>query len=666
MAGKVLEQNEIYLGGTYYPLTRPVQSQLASIYPSKVIIGDTTKDSNIRTSIIAWSDWRGGIGVERMQGAADANRAWHSTCNLRHRHHLVLAADSTATRSQDGSDTAIAGRIKFIQNLGNDLYTSWDLCPYYYVEGASASSAIGVEDSWTRVTSGGSAYSFPGSPNHSITVRMAGTDYIVVAHTDGYSYFSGATAVSDVKYSVDASLTTEDTRFFTFWDDRLWGIDKNGQLWYTLTLGGAKIDDAKLPVEAESITNLFIGRDASGQQIIYAATKTGLFAHDAFNQKWVETQFQLPFHRFNGSGSVRWRDSIYMPSGLGIYKYVNGNNNAVITVMGPDRDDGVPNYHRGTIKKLVGTHTELLAAIDATTAPGAQATTDIPWQGGSTSGCTAHSSQVIAPSSGQSSIVAWNDTGWETKWADNSTTEKGYAVEHMLVTNAGKGEYRLWWDFKGSIYTQLIPFDVTNPSQLSAADGTDYTYEASGTHETPWFDAQQSEVDKLALRLKVETQGVSSNETVKVEYATNYDDTSDGAYTTMGTITSAGITSYSFASGVGVSFRSIKFKLTLVRGSTTSLSPDVVSVSLEFRKKLEAKWGHAVEVDLNKPYKGNDPKGLRLALVASIESNTLQEFTYRDDSGGTRNYYVDVASATGLEYTGYDERGTSRISLVEP
>ena len=58
--------------------------------------------------------------------------------------------------------------------------------------------------------------------------------------------------------------------------------------------------------------------------------------------------------------------------------------------------------------------------------------------------------------------------------------------------------------------------------------------------------------------------------------------------------------------------------------------------------------------------------GLRAALVASIESNTLQEFTYRDDSGGTRNYYVDVASATGVEYTGYDERGTSRISLVEP
>ena len=36
------------------------------------------------------------------------------------------------------------------------------------------------------------------------------------------------------------------------------------------------------------------------------------------------------------------------------------------------------------------------------------------------------------------------------------------------------------------------------------------------------------------------------------------------------------------------------------------------------------------------------------------------------DSGGTRNYYVDIASASGLEYTGYDERGQSQVLLVEP
>ena len=70
--------------------------------------------------------------------------------------------------------------------------------------------------------------------------------------------------------------------------------------------------------------------------------------------------------------------------------------------------------------------------------------------------------------------------------------------------------------------------------------------------------------------------------------------------------------------------------------------------------------------DVAARYKGKDAKQLRAALVSAIESNTLVEFTFRDDSVGTRNYYVDVTSATGIEYTGHDERGSSRITLVEP
>ena len=238
-------------------------------------------------------------------------------------------------------------------------------------------------------------------------------------------------------------------------------------------IGGTPVNDALLPVQEEYVTDLFVARDAAGEQILYAATKVGLFAHDISNTRWVETQFQLPFHQFNGTGSVRWRDSIYNPSGLGIYKYINGTNNAVVTVMGPDRDDGLPATYRGTIKKLVGTHTELIAAVDATTAPGAQAATDIPFQYGASAGISGHSAQVISASSGQSSIVAWNDTGWETKWIA-PTALAGKPVDKMLVSNAGKNDYRLWWGLDGKVYHQLIPFDVTNPSQLVDVDGTDY------------------------------------------------------------------------------------------------------------------------------------------------------------------------------------------------
>ena len=75
MANKVSSNNEVYLNGVYYPVTRPIQSVLASIYPAKVVIGDTTRDSQIRSSVIAWADWRGGLGVNRMEGAGETDRA---------------------------------------------------------------------------------------------------------------------------------------------------------------------------------------------------------------------------------------------------------------------------------------------------------------------------------------------------------------------------------------------------------------------------------------------------------------------------------------------------------------------------------------------------------------------------------------------------------------
>jgi hypothetical protein len=216
------------------------------------------------------------------------------------------------------------------------------------------------------------------------------------------------------------------------------------------------------------------------------------------------------------------------------------------------------------------------------------------------------------------------------------------------------------------VYHQMVPFDIINPAQLA-----NYEYSLSSTHETPWFDAQQTEVDKTALRFKIETSGCSSTETVTVNYYLDYATTEY----TMGTITSNGVTTYTFndsdGNPVGKTFRSIKFKFSLARESGTTAAiikktPDVISYTLEYRKKLQAKWGHTVEVDINRDYKGNTPKQLRANLISAIESDTLVEFTFRDDDSSARNYYVDVASATNLESTGYDERGTSRISMVEP
>ena len=667
MANKVVSPNEIYLNETYFPIERPVQSVLASIYPSKVVIGDTSKDSQLRSSIIAWSDWRGGIGIDRMEGG-EVNRAWWSDCQLRYKNHLVLGnyANATDTHAHGLAKAGAGTGIAVINEFKDKIYAVWNgsisespkIFVYnnasdYWWDGRTQDQAIGVH--------GSDSFGVPDQVTDSLNYTdRSNINYLVLAHYDsngsGYSY---ATVPSyDGTNPAAWTNNAKDTKYVAEWDNKLWGISHAGQLWHALA-PGSETDDALLPLPEGYVTGLFVARDSRGEPILYAATKQGLWAHDAMHAKFVKTEMEFPFHPHAGKGTTRWRDSIYFPSGLGLYKYINGSNNAVLTVVGPDRDDGLPADNRGTIMLAEGTHNELLVGVDSTTNPTVTSADSVPYQ------WSMHhfGSPVIDNATGYSSILGYNELGWEAKWVASTAGRK---IDAMHVSNAYSDvneNYRLWWGFDDTVYYMKLPVDIINPSKV-----TEFEYKSSGNHETPWFNAGQSEIEKLALQLKVEVQDSSSTETVVVQYATDYAE----SYTSMGTINSNGITTYTFGSNLGTAFRSIKFKLTLARTTNTSTanylkkSPDVVSMTLIWRKKLEAKWGHQVGVSLNRDYKGKTPKQLRAKLIEAIESSTLVEFTFRDDDSTNRNYYVDVTSATGLESTGYDERGSSTIMLVEP
>ena len=687
MANKVVSPNEIYLNETYFPIERPVQSVLASIYPSKVVIGDTSKDSQLRSSIIAWSDWRGGIGIDRMEGG-EVNRAWWSDCQLRYKNHLVLGnyANATDTHAHGLAKAGAGTGIAVINEFKDKIYAVWNgsisespkIFVYnnasdYWWDGRVADQAIGVN--------GSDSFGVPDQVTDSLNYTdRSNINYLVLAHYDsngsGYSY---ATVPSyDGTNPAAWTNNAKDTKYVAEWDNKLWGISHAGQLWHALA-PGSETDDALLPLPEGYVTGLFVARDSRGEPILYAATKQGLWAHDAMHAKFVKTEMEFPFHPHAGKGTTRWRDSIYFPSGLGLYKYINGSNNAVLTVVGPDRDDGLPSDNRGTIMLAEGTHNELLVGVDSTTNPTVTSADSVPYQ------WNMHhfGSPVIDNATGYSSILGYNELGWEAKWVASTAGRK---IDAMHVSNAYSDvneNYRLWWGFDDAVYYMKLPVDIINPSKV-----TEFEYKSSGVHETPWFNAGQSEIDKLALELKVEAQDLSTKETVQVQYATDYNESysnfTDSSGDDISTITStslgatSGITTFSFRDGspnynpIGKKFRSIKFKLTLARSTTTSEanylknSPDVVSMTLIWRKKLDAKWGHQVGVSLNRDYKGKTPKQLRAKLIEAIESSNLVEFTFRDDDSTNRNYYVDVTSASGLETTGYDERGASMIMLVEP
>ena len=626
MPATVVDQGEIALNGTKFRIKGPVTSALSSIYPPKNVTGDFTRDSQQHASVLALSDWSGGIGVYRQRSMNDQfKRCWWSTCQLRY-DRLVLPALATLTAS-----TGVTGSftIGAIGELGSEIYAA---C------GTDVRKYNNTTDSW-----GSSVATLPAAATHALTFRMGGTVYLAFATTSGYTYTSDGSSWND---------DTKDAKYLAWWDDRLWGIDNTGQLWFSSAIG-VETNDAQLPLPDSSVTNLFLGELANGEIVLYVGTTYGLYSHDAENRKFVKTKVSGSQHPDGGKGSIQWRDAIFYTEGNGSTRYGIGDQKASISVMGPDLDDGLPADRRGTIRQLVDSKNDLLAILDATTAPGGVNTYN--------PGTALNEADVIDPDAGYSHILGWNPRyGWEVKWLGGSSAQ---AITYAYVSYA-YSQYRLWWAANARIYYMSLPRDILNPNELAT-----YAYAASADHETSWFNADQLEVTKTALELRVECSGMSSTETVTVSYGLNY----SSSYTSLGTISSDGVTTYYFPSGTdqygtntGTDFRAMRWKLALARGSTTTLSPAVVSVTLTYRKKLPAKYVHTVELDLSGDYLGLSAARQRELLVSAIASTTLVEFTFRDDSGLDRNYYVDVRQATGLEATGRDERGASQIMCVQP
>ena len=631
MPERVVEKGECSINGVRYPLRKQpdgtpgrVVQRLISQFAPKYVIGDTNKDSQQRASVWA-PTFHKGIGKERVRPGEESDRAWWSTCQLLDG-HTVLPQLATLTAA---SGVAGSYSVGVIGELANEIYAAF---------GTAVRKYNNTTDSW-----GSTLATLPGVATDSITFRLNNVVYLAFATTGGYTYTSDGTTWTD---------DTRDALYLAFWDDRLWGIDNTGLLWWSSQIG-VEQDDAQLPLPNGSVNDLLIARNAGNVITLFAATRVGLFAHQDDTLKWLFVDWDLPYHPDNGKGSLRWRDSMYIPSGLGIYRYIQGSNNAVVTLVGPDLDDGLPSDQRGVIRQLIGTHNDLLAILDGTSAPGALTT--FP-----TRGVSNHHGVVIDPDVGFSSILKWNEHRWESAWLGGSAEQ---AISWAHVSNA-YSTYRLWWAHNQRVYFMPLMRDIQNPRQ-----NTTLTYAAT-TQDliTPWLDIG-NDIDALGLSLKVETATTTSSETVVVDYALNY----ATAYTNLGTITSNGVTEYLFPNSTtpsGTAFRQIRFRIRLLRGSTTTLSPDVIALTFLYRKKLSAKYGFSAELDLGREYKGNTAQQLRDALRTALESNALVELTYHNDTGTDfgatdRRFFVDVVEATNLEETGDSDSGVSTVIMVE-
>lgn len=623
---------EVSLNNAYFRIRGPVEQFIASSFPQKIIQGDFGLETHPLVSAVVWRDHRPGIGKD-IYDPAESERTWWSTCSLRHRGHLVLPRRTVQTTAASS-----VGAVGFINDLQTSVFASFGTAVHAYNN---------ATDSW-----GSSVRTLAAAATDSMRCMLNGSDTLAVATT------------TEVDYTTDGTTwnrNTTDILYLEFWHELLWGIDTAGQLYWTNNLANAWTADAVLRLPSGSVTDLVVGPSPdpdTNRTLLYAPTIYGLYVYDPENSRFVETDLQVPPHASNGKGTRTWRGALYFPAGNAIYKYQPGPQ-TVVSVMGPDLDDGLPSDRRGSITTMAATHNDLIVGIDSTTGTTTTLNTFI------TSGADVHHSVVFALNSGYPTVLGWSggaapegQGGWEVKWGNGT---QGDSIQALFVSRM-YSSYRLWWGAAGRVYYQALPTDIVNPSQVTTTQ-----YESSGTWDSPWFAPDANE-QKTALEARLETRNPTASETVALAYATNYVE----SFTNLGTQTSAGETAYPFptsASPTGTAFRAIRLRVTLARGSTNTNSPDVTRLTLLYLKPYAQLLGFRMTLDLTQQgVHGATIKEQRANLDTILAATTLLQFTYRDESNTDRVYYVipQPQASTGQDRcVGRDESGFYVLTVVE-
>ncbi len=528
-----------------------------------------------------------------------------------------------------------------VSSVGNDLYVFLgDDDEYWYMatttSSATLNEALDASETGVDVTDGTQF-----TVGDIITMNSEDM-YVGVIAGNTLTVLRGYVGTTAATHTIRATITTRrftetnvaDATLGVHWDNKLFKTDSAGLISHAATpnsatpswtANGALVNAG---LADNSVNSLFVYRDADGNLIIYAGTQVGLFAHDTDNTQWLPTELSLPNHPNAAKGVAWWRDALYVSSGLDVTKYIAART-ATIAETGLSSDDELPSEYDGEIVDLVKGYNNMYALVDSS----------------------------IPSGTNTSSVMAYDGIGWQTRWLAGTNDD---TMHHGLISSVVS--HRLWFDHNDKVYSIPEERSLRNPSKVSS-----YTYGASGVHITPWFDAN-SPYPILALRVTLDCDGMSANETVVVRYRINHATTAVAAtWTLLGTITADGETEYTFgAAAIGIVARAIQFRFELARGGTTTLSPDILKVSFAYIDLLPAKWGFSAIVDCTEDYGGLKSSELISNMNTLVEKQTLSEFTYLDESGGTETYYCKVSNALVTEETGRILEGQYQISLVEP
>lgn len=364
--------------------------------------------------------------------------------------------------------------------------------------------------------------------------------------------------------------------------------------------------------------------NAVGEPTLYIGTTFGVIACDILNTRYYQP-IKLSRDDDNCKAFAVWPTG--SPAGI-CYGLASGSiecynpEDKRVYALGPNLDSGLPATRQGICTQLIPLRNWLVALI----------------RNGTTS------AQIL---------VRGRQGGW-----------------HMLVGDLGRCETihysdsftppRLLFGDGAAVKYITLPDTTDNPYSTTTA-----IYRTSDTLTLPTFEGRFSEISKTALEVRVVADALAAQaantEKITVEYNI------DGAgWTTLGTVYSDTTDGkLQFASGNGLAFKKIDFRLTFARGGTNTNTPRMRFFAFKYGEMPTPRYQWAAMLNCIEEQYGNTPATAKANLETAVASATLVDFYPDGDASGTARKVKVIEYQWLPETMAEGAGGRARLVLAE-
>ncbi len=623
--GKPVEWNEVFISDTYFPISGPVRRSNFAVTPNPVLFGDTSKaGDSVAMTQLTQSDYLGGSGIHLGNVRTDTGRCW--TSDLATYHHRALHLPEFVEDIGVPAWAAAASTPRCIVEYNGLLFVAFD-------------DKVGT---WSPSSgwSGAAETTFIGNPSAA-----------VVWNQKLYMVSNAGSKVRDAAGVWTAIATFGDN--IVVWDNKLWACTTSGtpaQVQVNYSLDGTIWTGLVINIptfSASSPARLAVYRDSAGATALYVHTSEGLWIWDATFTRFLPTEVMYS----PATAGDDWKAHIQGPDGrlymtngkLGVVAVQVGNP-MIITPVGLDRDDGYPTAEDGMIVSMAADENFVYALQQSTT--------------------------------NTKTILRGYRGGWH-KFYNGTGALFGtpYVAQTLTVATVG-GQKSVYFGGKSGtapkMYRMQMPSGVYNPRFFSAPAG----YQAGPlTHVTPWWPFESEVQQKILGHVFVQAKNHTANETTKIEYALDLDESTWTLLASVGSatnpITSDGLKEF-FVANAGLQNKWIRFRFTQQRGGTVTNTPIVEFYTAEVMRVLSATYAYSVEVDLSRPHRDKTPEQLRKKIEDLLDpqvTSGFYQFSWQDELGGVRTHYGRISRESGEGRTGPRGRsvaGRELLSLIVP